>query len=188
MSECSSGWYIFGAQAVQIWGKPRLTADVDVTARLGKADHTAFVSRMRRSGFDLRVRDIDGFVRRTRVLPFVHRGSDIPVDGVLAGPGLEDEFLERAKLVDVGGATVPVISAEDLIVTKMLAGRPKDIEDVRGILRALLDKLDLRRVRRLLRLLERAIGQDDLASGFGKELAAARRKRRARLPPPRGKD
>jgi hypothetical protein len=97
MSECSSGWYIFGAQAVQIWGKPRLTAYVDVTARLGKADHTAFVSRMRRSGFDLRVRDIDGFVRRTRVLPFVHRGSDIPVDGVLAGPGLEDEFLERAK-------------------------------------------------------------------------------------------
>jgi predicted nucleotidyltransferase len=53
---------------------------------------------------------------------------------VLAGPGLEEQFLARAVLVDIGGVRVPVMSPEDLVVTKILAGRPKDIEDVRGIL------------------------------------------------------
>ncbi len=181
MPECSSGWYVFGAQAVQVWGQPRLTADVGVTARLREDDHATFVSRMRAAGFDLRVRDSEAFVRKTRVFPFVHRGSEIPVDVVLAGPGLEEEFLQRAKPVDVGGATVPVISAEDLIVTKMLAGRPKDIEDVRGIVGARLGKLDVRRIRRLLRLLEGAIDQTDLRPLFERELAAARR-RKARRP------
>jgi hypothetical protein len=26
-------WYVFGAQAALIWGRPRMTADVDVTLR-----------------------------------------------------------------------------------------------------------------------------------------------------------
>lgn len=38
--------------------------------------------------------------------------------------GLEDEFLERAQDVDVGGVRLPVIDREDLIIAKILAGRP----------------------------------------------------------------
>lgn len=176
MPEWSDGWYVFGAQAVNVWAMPRTTGDVDVTAYLRGSDHSGFVSAMRRAGFDLRVRDIDGFVRKTRVFPFVHRKSRIPLDIVLAGPGLEEKFLERARKVDLGGVFVPVISPEDLLVTKILAGRPKDIEDVRAILRARLKKLDLRRIRGFLRLLEDAIGQTDLKQSFEKELAAERRK------------
>jgi len=176
LSERSDGWYVFGAQAVNVWAMPRTTGDVDVTASLPGTDHSGFVSAMRRAGFDLRVRDIDGFVRRTRVFPFVHRKSRIPLDIVLAGPGLEEEFLQRARKLNLGGVVVPVISPEDLIVTKILAGRPKDIEDVRAILRARLKKLDLRRIRGFLRLLEDAIGRTDLKQSFEKELAAERKK------------
>lgn len=45
---------------------------------------------------------------------------------------------------------MPVISAEDLIVTKILAGRPKDLDDVRGILLERLPQLEaeLARARR----------------------------------------
>lgn len=174
MPECSERWYLFGAQAVQVWGLPRLTADVDITARLKRAK-SDFVASMRGAGFDLRVRDVADFVKKTRVFPFVHRASGIPVDVVLAGPGLEDEFLERARPVDVGGVLVPVISPEDLIVTKVLAGRPKDIEDIRGILRERLRELSLPRIRRVLGLLEQALGQRDLKPLFARELAAIRR-------------
>lgn len=176
LPEWSDGWYVFGAQAVNIWAMPRTTGDVDVTAALRGTDHAGFVSAMRKAGFDLRVRDIDGFVRKTRVFPFVHRKSRIPLDIVLAGPGIEEKFLERARKLDLGGVVVPVISSEDLIVTKILAGRPKDIEDVRAILRARLKKLDLRRIRGFLRLLEDAVGQTDLKQSFERELAAERRK------------
>jgi len=178
MPACARRWYLFGAQAVHVWGLPRLTADVDVTAELAQEDPSVFVSRMKEAGFELRVRNIDRFVEGTRVFPFVHAASGMPLDVVIAGPGLEEEFLERAKPVDVGGVVLPVISAEDLIVTKVLAGRPKDLEDVQGILRERLGKLDLRRIRRLLRLLQAAVAQSDLLPQFEKVLGAVRRARR----------
>ena len=169
------GWYLFGAQAVGVWGTPRLSADVDITIRLRVPDTLAFVNGMREAGFDLRVADAEDFARRTRVLPFVHRESRIPVDAVLAGPGPEEEFLSRARTVAIEGVPVPVISPEDLIVTKVLAGRPKDVEDVRGILGQRGADLDLGRVRRLLGLLEEALGQSDLLPLFEAQLSAIRR-------------
>jgi len=175
MPEWSDGWYLFGAQAVQVWGLPRLTADVDVTVRLRGENPSRFVAAMKTAGFDLRVADVDDFIRRPRVLPFVHRDSQIPLDVVLAGPGLEEEFLERARSVDLGGVTVPVISPEDLLVTKILAGRPKDLEDVHGILRERLGELDLSRVRRVLTLLEDALTQSDLKPLFEEQLVAAKK-------------
>ncbi|MCC6846922.1 MAG: hypothetical protein IT294_00375 [Deltaproteobacteria bacterium] len=48
-------WYVFGAQAVVIWGRPRMTADVDVTAFLEPNDPQAFVAAMERESFRLRV-------------------------------------------------------------------------------------------------------------------------------------
>lgn len=94
---------------------------------------------------------------------------------VLAGPGLEEAFLERARTVTVAGVAIPVISPEDLIVTKVLAGRPKDIEDIRGVLREQLPSLDIEAIRGTLTLLEEALSQNDLRPLFEQELSRARR-------------
>lgn len=174
MEELGAGWYLFGAQAVQIWGLPRLSADVDVTVLPGEVSSAALVESLERRGFDLRVPDVEDFVRRTRVLPFVHRASRLPLDLVLGGPGPEEEFLSRARKVLVEGVEIPVISPEDLIVTKVLASRPKDLEDVSGILRSRGQSLDVARVRRLLGLLEEALGQSDLLPAFERQLHTAR--------------
>jgi hypothetical protein len=168
-------WYLFGAQAALIWGRPRLTADVDVTVRLDPEDPDALVRTLERHGFRLRVNPADDFVRRTRVLPFVFAPNGLPVDVVLAGPGIEELFLSRAVPVRLGSVTVPVISPEDLIVTKILAGRPKDVEDVRGILFERLPQLDLAAIRSTLGLLEAALSQSDLQPAFEAELARAQR-------------
>ena len=129
------------------------------------------------AGFDLVFSDAD-FVERTRVLPFVHRASRMPLDVVLAGPGLEDEFLERAISVDVEGTLVPVISPEDLIATKILAGRPKDVEDIRGVLHERRGSLDVERIRAVLGLLERALGQSDLLPLFESEWGESKPEKR----------
>ena len=55
-----------------------------------------------------------------------------------------------------------MISPEDLVIAQVLAGRPKDIEDVRGVLRARGLDLDAGRIERVLGLLEGALGQSDL--------------------------
>lgn len=161
MEERGLSWYLFGAQAAIVWGSPRLSADVDITAQIEPSALDAYVAAMKDNGFDLVSSDAD-FIAQTRVLPFLHRASRMPLDVVLAGPGLEADFLQRAISVDVDGTLVPVISPEDLIITKILAGRPKDIEDIRGVIHEKTTSLDIERIRTILRLLEQALVQSDL--------------------------
>jgi hypothetical protein len=158
-------WYVFGAQAVVAYGVPRLSADVDVTVALRPDDPERFARAMRDAGFRLRVDD-PGFIGRTRVMPFVHDATGMPLDVVLAGSGLEEEFLARAVPTDVGGTVVPMIDAADLIIAKILAGRPKDLEDVRALWRGHGKTLDTARIRSVLEQLEGALGQSDLVSTF----------------------
>jgi len=113
--------------------------------------------------------DDSEFVLRTRVLPFRHTKSRLPLDVVLAGPGLEEDFQARAVPVDVDGVLIPVITAEDLIIAKVLAGRAKDIEDIRNVIHERRGSLDVTRVRTILGLLEQALSQNDLLPIFEKE-------------------
>jgi hypothetical protein len=76
---------------------------------------------------------------------------------------------------------VPVASPEDILVMKLLAGRPHDLEDARSMLRALGRSLDTRAVRTTLVQVEEALGQSDLVPAFERlrtETRARARKRR----------
>lgn len=167
-------WYLFGAQAVIVYGVPRLSADVDVTLALVPDTPERFAEEMVKAGFALRVEDAE-FVRRTRVMPFVHLATGMPLDVVLAGSGLEDEFLDRAVVTEIGGTAVPVIDPADLVIAKVLASRPKDLEDAHALWRLHGSELNADRVRRTLGLLEQALSQNDLVSTFE---SIARRPRR----------
>jgi hypothetical protein len=152
-------WYVFGAEAVNLYGFPRATADLDLTIDLGERDPIELVPALRRACFDPRFAD-RAFISATRVIPVVHRSTKLPIDLVLAGPGLEQLFLERVRKERIGSAVIPVIAPEHLVVTKILAGRPKDLEDVRELLA--IRSLDRTEIEALLRELESALGQRDL--------------------------
>jgi hypothetical protein len=154
-------WYLFGAQAALIHGASRLTADVDATVSWDPAQVEALLAVLRANGFESRPTPPD-FVERTRVLPLVHAATRMQVDLVLGGPGLEELFLQRAVERDVEGVRVPVATAEDLIAMKVLAGRAKDLDDVRALLAANAGRLDLAHVRNVLRELELALDRSDL--------------------------
>lgn len=168
-------WFLFGAQAAIVHGATRLTADVDVTADPEDRSTASLVAAFRREGFALRVADADGFVEKTRVLPLVHEPSGILCDVVLAGPGIEELFFERARPYDVGGVRVPVVAADDLLAMKILAGRPKDLEDALAVVRVQGGALDLGRARTTLGMLERALDRRDLQPALEAVLERARR-------------
>jgi hypothetical protein len=167
-------WYVFGAQAVLIWGRPRFTADLDVTIEAGRAV-SELVAAFRDHGMSLRPEGTDTFIASTRVLPFRHDRSGLAADIVLAGPGLEQVFLERAINIDVAGVAVPFISPEDLIVTKVIAGRAKDLEDIRGILVERAASLQLPYISDTLQAIEQALDRSDLLPMFESLLAESRR-------------
>jgi predicted nucleotidyltransferase len=110
----------------------------------------------------------------------------MPLDLVLAAPGLDQEILDRARSLDLGGVVVPVISAEDLVAMKVLAGRRKDIEDVRGVLAEQEGRVDLARIRDVLGSMEQVTGERTLLPKLERLLraagtdGAARRRRRKR--------
>lgn len=158
-------WYLFGAQAAIVYGVARLTADVDVTVRAPTMPTSEWLATLEHNGFQGRFAD-PAFIARTRVLPVAHLKTGLPVDIVLSGPGLEDEFLERAVVRSIDGVQVPVIEMADLVVLKILASRPKDLDDVVSLLRIHPNDLDSVRVRTVLKMLEDALGQSDLLSAL----------------------
>src|SRR5438874_251289 len=81
-------WYLFGAQAVALYGVPRTTADIDITVKAPRAGLGKLVSKLQKAGFVLKpIGDVDSFVAQTRILPFVHQATQVSLDVVLSGPG-----------------------------------------------------------------------------------------------------
>ncbi len=165
-------WYVFGAQAVAIWGAPRATQDVDVTVAVPKQDLPALVERLAESGLTHRFPEsADELLASAAVLPLSHP-SGMEVDLVVAGAGLERLALDHAERVEVEGVRVPVAHPTHLVVMKVLAGRGKDIDDVRALLAS--ERVDEAEVRDLLGQLEEALGQSDLLDAFEKVCTCAR--------------
>jgi hypothetical protein len=69
---------------------------------------------------------------------------------------------------------VRVAAVEDLVVMKILAGRPKDLEDVRAMLAARRGSMDTAYIRDMLHLLEEALAQSDLLPAFEQALTHGR--------------
>jgi hypothetical protein len=155
---------VFGAQAVNLLGYPRATADLDVTVDLGDVDPMMLVSALAKAGFEPRFAD-RAFVMAARVIPVVHRASALPIDVVLAGPGLEQQFLDEVNHVALGGRRIPILSRENLIVTKVIAGRDRDLEDVRELL-AMAPETDEARVEALLAAVDEALGTNEHVARF----------------------
>jgi hypothetical protein len=168
-------WYLFGAQAAILYGAARLSADVDVTVALGDRTVGELLAALDAAGFEARVGEPAVFAETTRVLPIAHRSTTMPADVVLAGPGLEERFLARAQARTIEDVVVPVASAADLVVMKVLAGRPQDLDDAIAVLRAQGDGLDAVQARATLEELERALDRGDLVPAFDRALAQAGR-------------
>jgi hypothetical protein len=153
-------WYLFGAQAALVRGSHRLTEDIDVTVLLGDVSPEALQASVQTAGFALRVEDVDDFVATTRVLPFVHETTRMPVDLVIGGPGLEELFLQDSERLLVADVPVFVPSAEHLIVMKLLAGRPNDLLDATAMARA--NDVDMDGLEQLATLIADSIGEHDI--------------------------
>lgn len=154
-------WYVFGAQAVAVRGAPRATQDVDITAKVARGPRReALAGALEAAGVRPRYPELaEELLRRGAVLPLVHE-SGMEVDLVFAGSGLEDLALARAEPAALDGVVVPVAHATDLVVMKALAGRGKDLDDLRSLLAG--GEVDVDEARDLLGQLEAALGQSDL--------------------------
>jgi Nucleotidyl transferase AbiEii toxin, Type IV TA system len=122
-----------GGLAVQRWGEPRETVDVDLTLVTGFGRETPFVTALL-DRFEPRIPNAATFALDTRVL-LLRAASGVGLDVALGGLPFEEEAVARSTMFTFP-PDVPLrtCSAEDLLVLKAFADRPKDWVDIDGII------------------------------------------------------
>ena len=131
----SQGWpnVIIGGLALLRWGETRQTVDVALTLLTGFGDERKFIEPLL-AKYRPRVRDPLAFALANRVV-LLNSASGIGLDVALAGLPFEESAVRRATPFNYpGGVVLRTCSAEDLVVLKAFASRPKDWIDVAGIL------------------------------------------------------
>lgn len=159
LDEAGIPYMVIGGQAVLVHGEPRLTRDIDITVGMGTEGLDRLLATVGQAGLRPLPDDPAAFARDTMVLPAVDPDSGVRVDLILSFTSYELEAIERARPAPAGLGSVRFASPEDLVVHKMIAGRPRDLEDVRSILLRN-PTLDRESVRRWLRDFETAVADD----------------------------
>ncbi len=170
---------VIGGVAASLWGRPRLTWDVDALVLLEEDRWGEFLAAGAGHGFLPRRADALAFARETRVLLVRHGESGIDLDLVFGSLPFEKEAAIRAKWVDLGGVAIPLSSPEDLIIMKAVAHRPRDLEDIAAVLAAQ-PGLNVRRVRRWLREFSGALEMPEILNDLEALLSQRRKRPRSR--------
>lgn len=153
---------LIGGQAVLLHGRPRLTEDIDITLaadpdQLGDVLEVCAALKLRPLPDDIEL-----FVRRTFVLPVLHEKTRVRVDFIFSTTPYEREAIDRAIVVQLAGESIPFATAEDLIIHKLFAGRPTDLEDAATVVRRKGAAIDWAYVERWLREFGNVPGREDL--------------------------
>lgn len=154
---------LIGGLAAAVRGEPRSTLDVDLIVACDVQRCLELIGALEGSQFRPLFAGVREVVETAFILPLEHRHTSVKVDLALGLTGFEQNAIRNATLVHFEGIPVAVVSAEDLILMKTLAGRPRDTDDVAKIVLRQGDALDWDYILQTARALEQAIGQDLVA-------------------------
>ena len=148
---CQIPYMVMGGFAVCHWAVERATFDVDFTLSLEEKDREKLFNSLDARGYSVPEQYRQGFTDQVKEfrefkVQWFTAGRSWDADFFLATVPYQREALSRRVRVHLFGLDVWIISAEDLILHKLYAGRPKDIADVVDVLT--LAKTDLTYLRR----------------------------------------
>jgi len=127
-------YMVIGGQAVLLYGEPRLTKDIDITLGVGVRELNKLKETISFLGLKILVERDEEFVERNMVLPALDEKSGIRVDFIFSFSPYERQAIERAKDIKMGRSLVRFASLEDVVIHKVIAGRARDLEDIKSIL------------------------------------------------------
>lgn len=115
----------------------RATVDVDIAVAVAPARVVDLVNRFEAEGW--------------KVEPYWHKGeqlrltrSDLPrIDCILATTNYERKAIDQAVPARIEGHELSVLTPEDLIVFKLIAGRARDYEAVAAIINSRGERLEV---------------------------------------------
>lgn len=130
---------VMGGIAVRMHGIPRPTQDVDFTVAIERSRLPEFYEAASAFGYTVPEPHVSGWVDEVAGMPLVRvrryvEGRGVDVDVFLAESPFQRELLGRARIEQIDDLPMRVVTAEDLILLKLLAHRHRDLADVGDIL------------------------------------------------------
>ncbi|EKD42129.1 MAG: hypothetical protein ACD_73C00317G0002 [uncultured bacterium] len=127
---------LIGGMAVGFWGNPRYTQDMDFTVATHEVSLKPVITLLEKGKFKL-IKKGDSQIQITG-----HGNLRFMADIILAEVEYQDWVVQRAQVVEIFKTPVPICSAEDLIVLKLIANRRQDLLDIETILKTCALQLD----------------------------------------------
>ncbi len=168
---------IIGGVAASILGRPRVTRDVDALVLIDEKGWNRFLTAGTEFGFVARVTHPLDFARKAKVLLVRHKPSVIDVYDTFGALPFEKEAITNAVWVNIRGIRLPLPTAEDLIIMKAVAHRPRDLADIESIMDAH-QKLNLRKIRRWVREFSTVVEIPEIFNDLEKILVRGRKQKR----------
>jgi len=136
-----------GGVAVSLIAQPRATQDIDIVIWLNYERWESFLRAGQAYGFEPRIRDALDFAVKSRVLLLRHQKSGVSIDLSCGALPFEQKMIERAITLKIDELILRVPTPEDLIITKAVAQRAKDVVDIESLLN-IHQNLDIPYIRR----------------------------------------
>jgi predicted nucleotidyltransferase len=141
---------IIGGQAMLVYGRPRLTRDIDITLGIDADDFALVEKACKKLKLKMLHENPEAFAKETRVLPAEEPKSKIRVDFIFSFTPYEAQAIKRAKRINIDDYKVKFASCEDVIIHKIVAGRAIDEEDIKSILAKNKDATDFKYIEKWL--------------------------------------
>lgn len=130
---------VMGGLAVRVYGIPRATYDIDFTLAIDRERLSALYERVESLGYSVPEAYTSGWVDEVGGMPLVKfrlstDDNGIDIDVFLAESPFQQSILDRRHREEVDGVALHIVSAEDLVLLKLIASRPRDIADVYDVL------------------------------------------------------
>lgn len=127
---------VIGGQAVLVHGRPRFTGDINITLGVDVDALPRIQQITEKLRLSQRRKDVEELARQTNVFPVVEKETNIKVDFIFSFSSYEKVAIQRAQPIKVGRTKAQFATPEDVIIQKIVAGRPVDIADAKSILAA----------------------------------------------------
>jgi len=140
---CEEGdftYAVMGGLAVRVHGIPRPTYDVDFQLTVDEEQLSRFVALVEQRDYTISEQYVAGWRDRVGGMPLIKLktymadGHSIDVDIFISETSFQFSTMKRRVRLEFEGQSMWFVSAEDLILLKLLANRPRDIGDITDIL------------------------------------------------------
>jgi len=141
----STSYCLVGALAVNAWGRLRATNDIDLLVLADLPARTKLLDALLAQGFQIdETWTEQNPMAKDVVMRLAHRSHPtIPLDLLFAHDPQSQSALSRRRSLQLFGVSLYVCGPEDLILLKLKASRPRDFEDVLGVVKNPHIRLDL---------------------------------------------